>query len=189
MYHYILCPALQRENAPRADQNRVFCASPDVIGKPVSIAGRCRRMRRIWAFSRWTDYSMQFVYITHKNKFYTKNQFDLTLMRPLLISALGNHPFHQFGTNCKYNRGVNKYIPPSKRKFWVRSVIRFLRTEENRTAQMHRPGYVIYSNIQMSYDSVHVHNEEGQGRKSIMTEDVNDKFVFKISRFTILDNI
>jgi len=36
---------------------------------------------------------------------------------------------------------------------------------------------------------IDVHNEEGQGRKSIMTEDVNDKFVFKISRFTILDNI
>ncbi|KAE9533680.1 hypothetical protein AGLY_009029 [Aphis glycines] len=28
------------------------------IGKPVSIAGRCMRMRRIGAFSRWTDYSI-----------------------------------------------------------------------------------------------------------------------------------
>jgi len=95
----------------------------------------------------------------------------------------------------------NTIFPPTT--YDMRSVIRFLRTEGNSTAQIHRPVYVL-CNIVMTDEwwfgtwlveslynlkngRTNVNNEEGQECKSIMTEETVNKFVWVISRFTISD--
>lgn len=84
----------------------------------------------------------------------------------------------------------------------VQSVIRFLQAKGNGAVQIHRRLCVVYGNTVMSDDSVHdwcrqfknrrtdVHNERGQGRKSIMTEDLVhqvDQFVRENGRTTVSD--
>jgi len=52
----IICPVKERAaGRPKSGFLRIPEGHPAIM-KPISIAGSCRRMRRISAFSRWTDY-------------------------------------------------------------------------------------------------------------------------------------